>query len=244
MIQKHFLTILLLSLVSLHAQSDAYFFQTQAEMGLERSMLTGHIKIGVDNNSSDINLKNDLGIKGATQGLKTMLSRSTTHHKFGFKLEKYQHSASRKLSQNILYNGSHYATSSLVKSEISLRWAKAKYRYRYTKTLSFGADLNALRFKTMLNDNEVKKTVILPAVGFDYERELEEGLGFITKASSTLASRSKYRYAYMGFAYHLPIQHCTCLHIGYQYKNLNIHRDQIAMDLKYQGLYAGLAMQF
>ncbi len=244
MIKKYSLTTLLLFASSLYAQNDKNFFQTQAEMGLERSMLNGHIKIGAENNATRLDIKNDLGINSSKQGLKAMLTRSTSHHKFGFKLEKYEHSGSKKLSKNIIYNGSQYASSSLINSQISMRWAKAKYRYRYTKDLSLGLDINGMRFKTMLNGNEVKKTLVLPAVGLDYEKELEEGLNLITKASSTLAGKSNYHYAYAGFSYDLKVLHCTCLHIGYQYKKLTIDSNNINVDLKYQGLYAGLAMKF
>ncbi len=244
MIKKNFLAFLLLLTTSLYAQNDGNFFQTQAEIGLARSNLSGHISIGSDNNSSRLDIKNDLGINGSKQGLKAMLTRSTTHHKFGFKVEKYEHSGSKKLSQNILYNGSQYANSSLINSEISMRWAKAKYRYRYTKNFSLGLDINGMRFKTIVNDDEVKKTIVMPAIGVDYEKELEEGLNFITKASSTITGASSYRYAYAGFSYDLKVLHCTCLHIGYQYKKLNIDTNDIDIDLKYQGLYAGLAMKF
>ncbi len=244
MIKTYFFPFLLLLTTSLCAQSDKNFFQTEAEIGLERSILTGHIKIGADNNSSRLDIKNDLGIDGSEQGLKAILTRSTTHHKFGFKLEKYEHSGSKKLSQNIIYNGSQYASSSLINSKVSMRWAKAKYRYRYTKDLSIGVDINGMRFKTIVNDDEVKKTIVLPAIGVDYEKELEEGLNFITKASSTLTGNSNYHYAYAGFSYDLKVLHCTCLHVGYQYKKLIIDSKDIDVDLKYQGLYAGLAMKF
>ena len=162
----------------------------------------------------------------------------------GFKIEKYKHSGSKKLSHNIIYNGSQYASSSLINSKISMKWAKAKYRYRYTKNFSIGVDINGMRFKTMVNNDEVKKTIVLPAVGVDYEKELEEGLNIITKASSTIAGTSNYHYAYAGFSYDLKVLHCTCLHLGYQYKKLNIKTKNINVDLKYQGLYAGLAMKF
>ncbi len=229
---------------SLCAQEGGDFFQTEAEMGMERSRLSGSIQIGDENNASSLDINKDLGITKSALGLHAMLSHTSKNHKFGFKVEKYEHTGSTKLSNNIIYNGSQYANATLIKSKISLRWAKAKYRYRYTKNLSLGLDINGMRFKTMLNDNEVKKTVILPAIGIDYDRELEAGLHFITKASSTITGSSSYHYGYAGFSYDLKVHHCTCLHIGYQYKKLLIHKERINVDLKYQGLYAGLAMKF
>jgi len=244
MIKKYPLPFLLLFSTSLWGENHGNFFQTEAEIGLERSQLLGHIKIGSDSNNTKLDIKNDLGVKSSKAGLKAMLTRSTTHHKFGFKLEKYEHSGSKELSSNILHNGSSYAESSLINSEISLKWAKAKYRYRYTKDFSIGVDLNGMRFKTIINGDEVKKTILLPTLGIDYEKELEEGLNFISKASSTIVGKSNYHYAYAGFSYDLKVLNCTCLHIGYQYKNLNIDTDNIDVALKYQGLYAGLAMKF
>lgn len=244
MIKKMLLTFSIFITSTLLAKDNGNFFQTEAEIGLERSQLLGHIKIGPDNNSTKLDIKNDLGVKDSKEGLKAMLTRSTTHHKFGFKLEKYEHAGSKKLSSNILYNGSSHADATLINSEISLKWAKAKYRYRYTKDFSIGVDLNGMRFKTIVNHDEAKKTMLLPALGIDYEKEIEEGLNFITKASSTLIGESNYHYAYAGFSYDLKVLHCTCLHIGYQYKNLNIDTDNIDVALKYQGLYAGLAMKF
>lgn len=244
MIKKILLPLLLFLNSALHAEGKGNFFQTEAEIGLERSQLLGHIKIGPEHNSTKLDIKNDLGMKSSKEGLKAMLTRSTTHHKFGFKLEKYKHSGSKKLTSNILYNGASYADATLINSELSLKWAKAKYRYRYTKDFSIGIDLNGMRFKTIVNGDEVKKTILLPALGIDYERELEEGLNFISKASSTLIGESNYHYAYAGLSYDLKVLNCTCLHIGYQYKNLNIDTDNIDVALKYQGLYAGLAMEF
>jgi len=244
MIQKMLLIFSIFLSCELLAKGNGNFFQTEAEIGLEHNQLAGHIEIGLDNNSSKLDIKNDLGINHSKNTLNAMLTGSTTHHKFGFKLEKYKHAGSKKLTSNILYNGSSYADATLINSEISLKWAKAKYRYRFTKDFSLGMDLNGMRFKTVLNENEVTKMILLPAVGIDYEKELEEGLNFISKASTTFVGTSTYRYAYAGFSYDLKLLHCTCLHIGYQYKNLHINRDNLDLALKYQGLYAGLAMQF
>lgn len=244
MLKKLLLPFIFFTSNALWAQEDGNFFQTEAEIGLERSQLSGYIKIGDENNSTKLDIKHDMGIKSSKAGLKAMLTRSTTHHKFGFKLEKYKHSGSQKLTSNILYNSSSYAEASLINSEISLKWAKAKYRYRFTKDFSLGVDLNGMRLKTMVNEEEVKKTLLLPALGVDYKRELEEGFNLITKASSTIAGKSNYHYAYAGLSYDLKLLNCTCLHLGYQYKNINIKSDNIDIKLKYQGLYAGLAMKF
>ncbi len=238
------LFLLLMTAASLFADSSKNFFQTEAEIGLERAMLDGHIRIGSDQNSSNLDLQNDLGMMHATGGLQAILTRSTTHHKFGFKLEKYEHSGSTKLSQNILYNSSAYATASLISSKFCMKWAKLKYRYKVSQTFSAGIDLNGMRLKTLVNENEYKKTLVLPALGIDYETMLEEGLQFIAKASTTIANNSNYHYAYAGLSYDLKILHCSALHIGYQYKNLEINADEIHTDLTYQGLYAGLAMKF
>jgi long-subunit fatty acid transport protein len=228
---------------SLFAECQGNFFQTNAEIGLERSQLTGDIKVG-DAQSSRVDIKDDLGINHSTAGLKAMLSRATTHHKFGFKLEKYEHSGSKKLSSNILYNGSSYATASLISSKVSLKWAKIKYRYRYNNKFSFGVDMNGMRLKTMINENESKELLLLPALGVDYEKELEEGLNFIAKGSSSITGDSNYHYAYTGFSYAIKYLDCSCLHIGYQYKSLAIKTDKMDANLKYQGLYAGIAMKF
>ena len=244
MIKKLLLPLICVLSTSVLAKEKGNFFQTEAELGLERSQLSGYIKIGSENNSTKLDIKNDLGINSSKASLKTMLTRTTTHHKFGFKLEKYKHSGSKKLSSDIVYNGSEYANATLINSEISLKWAKAKYRYRYTKDFSIGIDLNGMRLKTMVNDDTVKKTLLLPALGIDYEKELEEGFNFISKASSTIAGASNYHYAYAGLSYDMKVLNCTCLHLGYQYKNLSIDTDEIDVNLKFQGLYAGLAMKF
>lgn len=223
------------------ADCTGNFFQTNAEIGMERSQLSGTLQV---EDGTKLDIRKDLGISHSTAGLKAIFTRSSTHHQFGFKLEKYEHSGSKKLSSNILYNGSQYATASLINSKISLKWAKIKYRYRYNKNLSLGADINGMRFKTMVNENETKKTLLLPALGVDYTKALEEGLHFIAKGSSGFSGKSRYHYAYTGFSYDLKRLHCSCLHIGYQYKALNIENSAIHTNLKYQGLYAGLAMKF
>ncbi len=240
---KRVVTFFFISSASLFAQTKGNFFQTEAEIGLERSLLNGHIHIGNDTNST-LSLKDDLGITHQTAGLQAIFTRLTTHHKFGFKMEKYSHSGSKKLSTNIIYNGSQYATASLVNSKVALRWAKAKYRYRFDETLSIGADINGFELKAIVNEDESKKRLILPAIGFDYEKMIEEGLNLIAKASATLLTTSKYAYGYLGFSYDLKLLHCTCLHMGYQYKHLDINENTFKADLKYQGLYVGLGMKF
>jgi len=241
---KKLLTSLLILASALCAEDKSNFFDTEAELGLERSHLSGNIKIGNDQNNTILDMKNDLGINHSAAGLKAMLTKSTAHHKFGFKLEKYEHSGSHKLSNNIINNGAAYATATLIHSKVSLKWAKIKYRYRFMPNFSLGADINGMRFKTVLNGDTTKKTLLLPALGADYEKELEEGLKIIVKASSTIAGQSNYHYAYAGLSYDLKVLHCTCLHIGYQYKNLNLDEDNLKADLTYKGLYAGLAMKF
>lgn len=242
--QKVLLTFYLLFSSTLFAKDSGNFFQTEVEMGLERSHLGGHLRVGTDSNNTQLDLHNDMGLSQATAGLKAMLTRTTKHHRFGFKLEKYEHSGSKKLSDNIIHNGSTYATASLINSKVSLKWAKAKYRYRYTENLSIGVTVNAMRLKTMINEEETKETLILPAIGADYEREIDHRLNLIIKASSTITGDSNYHYGYAGLSYDLKVLNCTSFHLGYQYKNLRIKSDEIDADLKYQGLYAGLAMQF
>ena len=226
----------------LSADDSCTMFQSEAEVGFEQSNFTGSIQAGEE--GSTLDMKKDLGISKSKKGLKAMLSRSTTHHKFGFKLEKYEHSGSHKLSQDILFNGAQYATSTLINSQLSLKWAKLKYRYRFTPAFSVGTDINALRFKAMVNDNETKKTIVLPSLGIEYDKELEEGLRFIAKTSSTLTGDSRYLYGYMGVSYDLKVIDCTSLHMGYQYKKLEINADDIHANMEYKGLYAGLAMKF
>ena len=241
MLRKMPLALLLISSSAL-AQKKCDLFQYEASLGFERSGLSGTIQDG--SGGSKLDTKSDLGISHTKAGIKAMMSRSTTHHKFGFKLEKYKHSGSKKLSSNIVYNGAQYATSSLVSSKLSLKWAKVKYRYRLTKDFSLGLDVDALRFKTMVNEEETKKTIVMPAIALEYEYILEEGLNFIMKGSSTVTGNSKQHYGYAGVAYDLKALGCSCLHIGYQYKKLDIREDKIHANLKYQGLYAGLAMKF
>jgi hypothetical protein len=235
------LALLLISSSAL-AQKKCELFQNEASFGFEKSALSGSLQD--ESGGSKLDIKNDLGITHTTTGLKAMFNKSTTHHKFGFKLEKFKHSGSKKLSSNIVYNGSQYATASLISSKISLKWAKAKYRYRFTEDFALGLDLDALRFKTMLNDEETKKTIVMPAIALEYMHPIEEGFSFITKASSTISGNSKQHYGYAGLSYDLKMLGCSSLHIGYQYKKLNLHTDKIHADLKYQGLYAGLAMKF
>jgi long-subunit fatty acid transport protein len=243
MLKKSIFLSLFFSTSSLFAECQGNFFQTNVEIGLERSQLNGDIQVS-NAEGSPLDIKSDLGITHSTAGLKAMLSRSTTHHQFGFKLEKFEHSGSKKLSENILYNGSSYATASLINSKVSLKWAKIKYRYHYTDRLSFGVDINGMRLKTMINKNESKELLLLPALGLDYKKELEEGLNFIAKGSSSITGDSNYHYAYAGFSYAIKYIDCSSLHIGYQYKSLNIDTDKMDANLKYQGLYAGIAMKF
>jgi len=241
MMKKVFFSCLPFFSPSLYAACSGNFFQTNAEIGLERSQLSGTIQT---TNGTKLDLEKELGLSHSTAALKAMLCRKTTHHQFGFKLEQYEHSGSKKLSSNILFNGSQYATASLINSKVSLKWAKLKYRYRYTKNLSLGVDLNGMRLKTIVNENEVKKTLLLPALGIDYTKPIEEGLNFIAKGSSGVLNDSNYHYAYAGFSYDLKLLRCSSLHVGYQYKALNLKNDNFHANLKYQGIYAGLAMKF
>jgi hypothetical protein len=241
MLRKIPLLLLLISSSAL-AQKGCELLQNEASMGFEQSRLSGSLQDGKDGTKLDI--KNDLGISKSETGIKAMFNKSTTHHKFGFKLEKYQHSGSKKLSSNIIYNGAQYATASLINSKVSLRWAKAKYRYRPTADFALGTDLDLLRLKTMVNDEETKKTIIMPALALEYEHEIEEGLSVVAKGSSSFIGSSKQYYAYTGLAYDLRLLGCSCLHLGYQYKKLDIQEDNINADLKYQGLYAGISMKF
>ena len=243
MIKKIPLTFLLLS-GTLLAKDKCSLFQSEVDFGASLNQLDGYIKIGDTASSTKLDIKKDLSITKQAASLKTMFSHSTSHHKFGFKLEKYVHSGSKKLTSNIVYNSSLYATATLINSKISLKWAKLKYRYRFTKNFSFGADVNALRFKTIVNKNETKKTLLVPAIGIDYEKELESGFGLITNASSTIAGETSYHHAYAGLSYDLKLLHCSRLHLGYQLKNLSINRGKIDLNLKYKGLYAGIAMKF
>lgn len=242
MLRKMPLALLLISSSALAAQKKCELFQNEGSFGFERSGLSGSLQDGSGGNKLDI--KNDLGISHTTTGLKAMLNKSTTHHKFGFKLEKYKHSGSKKLSSNIVYNGAQYATASLISSKVSLKWAKVKYRYRFTSDFALGMDVDALRLKTMVNDVETKKTLVMPAIALEYAHAVEEGLNFIAKGSSTISGNSKQHYGYAGIAYDLQMLGCSCLHLGYQYKKLDIHADKINAKLKYQGLYAGISMKF
>ena len=237
------LFVLFLLFSSLFAKEECNLFQTEGELGFERSELSGTFKVGGDD-STTLDTQKDLGMQKSTARLKAMMSKSTTHHKFGFKLEKYKHSGSKKLSSNIIYNGSQYATASLIKSKISLKWAKLKYRYRFTPDFSLGIDLNGMRLKTMVNENKKKKTLLLPAIALEYQKELEEGLNFIIKGTSTAPNENSHHYGYVGFSYNMKILGCSCLHLGYQYRDLKINSDDIHANLKFQGLYAGLSMKF
>ncbi len=241
MLRKMPLALLLISSSAL-AQKKCELFQNEASLGFEHSTLSGSLQDS--NGGTKLDIKKDLGISQTKTGIKAMFNKSTTHHKFGFKLEKYQHSGSKKLSSNIVYNGSQYATASLINSKISLKWAKAKYRYRFTSDLSLGMDIDALRLTSMVNDDETKKTIVMPAIALEYEYEIEEGLNMVTKGSSSLVGNSKQHYGYAGFSYDLKMIRCTSLHFGYQYKKLELHTDTTDANLKYQGLYAGLAMKF
>ena len=236
---RHILTLSMLISGPLIAGKKNDFFS--ADVGAQRTALSGSLSLG---KGTVLDVKKDLGINKAKMGLKTMISRATSHHKFAFKIEKYKHIGSKKLSSKVLVNGASLATASLVSGKVSLKWAKAKYRYRFTPSFSLGSDINALRVKAMIHQKENKKTLFLPAVGVDYEKPLEEGLNIIANASTTVGGTSIYHDAYAGLSYDLKLIHCSALHVGYQYKDLHIHSGLIDADMKYQGLYAGLSMKF
>ena len=242
MLRKMPLTFLLIT-SSAFADKKCSLYQSQGSIGFEHSSLSGSIQDG-SSTGSKLQIKDDLGINKSTTSLKAMMSKSTTHHKFGFKLEKFKHSGSKKLSSNILYNGSNYATASLINSKVSLKWAKATYRYRFTPEFAAGVDLDGLRLKTLINEQTHKKTLFMPSFGMEYEKSLEEGLDFIAKGSTSLYGNSSQHYAYAGFSYNPKMLGCSCLHLGYQYKNIHLKENDLRADLKYQGLYAGISMKF
>lgn len=185
-----------------------------------------------------------------SKSIKTSLRKETSKHSYSFQLENIDHKKDKKLSTNILKNSSRFASLSLKKSNIALKWAQVKYRYKLTKNFSVGTDLNAIESKVYMGSNQdediiEKKRVFIPSFALEAKKRLDDHLELLAKISSTITdSSSTYFYQYAGFSYKIPFKKNTKLHFGYQEKDLKIVTDTIKESLNYDGFYAGIGFRF
>ncbi len=237
------LLLLLFFTTLLNAKCCKNFSNITLESGLERNRLSGFINIK-DDDRERFDFRKDLNLKKTKNALAALLFKNTQKHSFSFKVNHYKYQGSNKLTQNIVSNSLYNATAKMVKNELDLKWAKGSYRYRYTQNLSIGADLHGLRLHTLVEGKEYKKALLLPAVGVDYNFDLADDLKVVTKTTGTFTPKNRYFSQYLGLSFDLGLSNCTALNVGYQYKNLYLDTDKYKSDLKFSGLYAGIAMRF
>ncbi len=203
-----------------------------------------------DNKNSWLKNSDRIQVKKKSYNIKTSLNVKSKKHQYSFQLEKMDHRRKKKLSSDILRNGARLATMSLKKTNISIKWAKFKYRFNLNENISIGADLNAIESKVYSgsrNKKDIthKKRIFIPSIAIDAQKSLDEHLEILAKISSSIKKNSsKYLYKYAGFSYKLPFRKATRVHFGYQSKTLNIITKEINEALHYNGLYTGVAIKF
>ena len=237
-----FLTISTITLSTLNAFECKAFDKASLEIGGLRGSVDGYIQVG--DGATKLDLKDDLGLSGSKNSIQAAITSGSKKHKFGFKATKFKYSGKKKLSKDILINSENYAKATILKSNLDLKWAKAKYRYLADESLSIGVDLNALRLKSKINDKNYKKNLIIPSVAVDYDIDLASDLAFVTKTSLTLFGKSRYADGYVGLAYKLPSKNCPSIHLGYQVNSFKIDTSKLKSKLEYKGLYAGVRVRF
>ncbi len=238
-----YILIIFLFVTILDAKSCNTFSDTSLQTALENNKLSGYIDIK-DDGKKRLDFHKDLGLSKIKNSISALLKKGYSKHSVSFKLNHYKYQGTSKLTDDIVKNSAFNATSTMVKNELDLKWAKASYRYHYTKNLSIGADFHGLRLYTLVNGTSYRKILFLPAVGVDYSFDVEDDFRVITKTSGTITPNNRYFSQYMGFSFDLGLSHCTSLNIGYQYKNLYLNTDKYKSDLKFSGLYAGIAVKF
>jgi hypothetical protein len=240
-----FRVIIVLLILSnlLSAKDCGKFSDNSVEFALERNSLSGYVDIK-DDNLSKLETTKDLNLKNIKNSLTALLFKDFKKHSFSFKVNHYKYQGESRLSHNIIQNSLHNATSSMVKNEIDLKWAKASYRYKMYENLQIGADFHGLSAYTQINGKSYRKLLFLPAIGVDYDYELEDDLKLITKTSATLTTDSRHYSLYTGLSFDLGFSNCTSLNIGYQHQNLIIDDKRLKSNLKFDGVYAGIAVKF
>ncbi len=215
--------------------------------------LDGYLKFK-EGNANTIDIKKDLRNDKSDLTLKPSFSFGSRKHRFNFSFEEFKNTSRAKLTEDIIYNGSLFASQTFVNSSIKMAWAQAQYLYRIDPHLAIGVSLDGIKLDSILSDDGTQqekytKILILPGIDMEGKLSLLEGLDLIGKLSSANAlSSGNSFYAYGGIAYRIfgKTKHfcCTNLHLGYQYKRLKIDTDQFEGEFEYSGLYAGIAITF
>ncbi len=233
--------ILSLLLSNLHAFKCESTHHSSIEIGANRGSIGGYL---YDDNRNKLDLEDDLNLKQSKNSLIATLKSSLQKHQFRFKMSNYKYSGKKRLSTDILFNSEKFAKATMIQSNYDLKWAKAAYRYEIINGVLFGADLNALRAKTKINQNSLKKNIIIPSVALDYNYDLTHELMLRTKVSLTPYGKNRANDFYAGLAIKLGFSNCSCLNIGYQVSQLKIDTDKLKNSIQYQGVYAGIRVGF
>ncbi|OQX74054.1 MAG: hypothetical protein B6D59_03605 [Campylobacteraceae bacterium 4484_4] len=215
--------------------------------------LEGYLKFK-EGNGERIDIKKDLKNDESDMILKPSLSFGSQKHRFNFSFEEFKNTSRTELTEDIIYNGALFASQTFVNSSIKMAWAQIQYLYQIHPNFAVGLSIDGIKLDSILSDDGVQqerytKILILPGINLEGRTTLFEGFDLIGKLSSANAiSSGNSFYAYGGIAYKIIDKTkyfcCTDLHLGYQYKRLEIDTDTFEGEFEYSGLYAGIAIRF
>ncbi len=213
------------------------------EVGGVRGSLDGEMMVG-NEDSTTLDLDRDEGLTKSTNNLKAILESGYKDHIFGFKTVRFKFSGKRKLSKDIIFNSDIFAKSTMIRSKLDLRWAQLKYRYRFSKSLNAGIDLNGVELKSAINESRVKDSFLMPSLAIDYNIDLADDLMLVTRTSISPYGDYRYTQGYAGIAFKTKLTNCSMIHLGYQLNQFDINNKAIKASLRYKGFYAGFRVGF